>query len=394
MPKTLCLTPKELVLIIFEFLDFEDLTMIASTCHTFDELSWYVKKGIVALRVRRMLSDAAISVIERGNKDFKKLWLNADHLSVELCNQLSTIPNIQLKTIELRSILLQVNLQRVLPLLERFRNDIESIYVTSNTMDLTELRRKIDFIKSILLNAKVFLRIKTISTEPAREIFGLDEMNVVDLNIDYDSGAKFQSDIHNVKRLSWLKPNESICHFKNLKDLTISTDKPEIMENILNNNRTTLTKLAVHWLKEWNWTIPCQLTELNLNCEEPDHILDGQTLLRRLRLENSFITNRLLVALSRNRLLRKITFASCKLNEQLIDFRFLHYVNNVIFEESVNLSLAYEIFKRCETNTVFELCLRQISYNARPVLNDFRSRRFQRLLDEISGTGVRSTVII
>lgn len=308
--------PEELIEKISTYLDLNDLKILTQTCKYLNEVSWFSLGEIAAISIKRILSYADIETFTKSKRIYQNVKLNPyyrPHSDFESrLNQLSSIPSIKLRHVTLNDFCNTNDLRT----LKNYGDEIRTI---TTPVDVENMAFKAEEIKSIFPKVNIIFQPR----------FGRSSAVLNFEEVNFQSIVYREEDDFNAV-------TTGLTYFKNLKHLEIATRSSsnfKILETIIENNKVTLRKLEIGWLKEpWNYQLPCQLRELSLRCDNKDDhkahkLLENQSHLRKLDLANVLITNELLDVLSKKPFLTIIQFNFCHL-ELSLDCRKFEFLRN------------------------------------------------------------------
>lgn len=342
--------PVEIIELIMQHLRLDDLKMISSTCNSFEVISWAFRKHISEIDIECILKQRKISIFKKTKKRFENVKTSIFEYSLEyLLKRISKISSI--KPVNLN--LAYFDSRETLPILEKYKDEIKNIKLPV-FKSYAETESTVKSMQSILPSTQIFVKLFFDG-----EIFDCDKLNVVEVygrTKDY----VFHNDIYKVRKLNCTYANDSLRRFKNLRELDLCLAPRELLQDVIEINKDTLTKLRLRKIAyDLNYTFACQLEELCLEyCDFPVDALENQRNLRRLVLKGANISHDLMSILSKNMLLRKIEFHLCKVEDSIYDYDALQRVEEVkisFCEETMDTKLLKAIFDYCKKNTFINI---------------------------------------
>lgn len=343
--------PDHIIEEILDCLHLEDLKSISRTRKYFYWISWNIKNTISKIKIKSMLYTDEVEVLKNTETMFENVELAvvSRELLQGMLGQISAITSMKITRLNLGFMELD-DLQNVLPVIRNHEQEIETIVID---ILLSPILQTIGYIESIFPSAELVIKYYLMGTETIDTCL-FDKFNITELSVIGPCNIVFKKDIDRVRKLVCTNPNGSLRHFKNLVSLDVTSQDSELLKDLTEINKGTLTKLSISGIKSWTYSLPYQLQHISVGgLEYPALFLKHQKYLKSLMLHGVSITDDLLSVLDKNEHLRRIEFSACKLESSMNNFCFLERVNEVKFF-STNIELMYTIFSNCKIQTVFE----------------------------------------
>lgn len=313
--------PDEMIEQTLTFLDFPELKAIGCSCEYLNMKAWDTMKGNTVISNEQF----NYSDIENSKKIFENIKIHrfgSENMN-DFLGSISKIP-----CIKLRNIILDNYRSEMLPIIKKYEKDIQSVTMT---IDWKDTRRNLEEFERQIPGKEMYLKLDFTSI-PEPQSIDLNGMNVTEMWLG-DGLLEFTMDIYTVTTLHCNYPKMSLHRFKNLKELNFCTsddDQFPLLEEVIEINKNTLTKLNIDISDSsgnWKYTLPCQLNELAIDSsKQVSKLLANQRNLTFLIFIECLIPGDISDLLSQNKSLHTIELCRCQYERPTSPIWFLKNV--------------------------------------------------------------------
>lgn len=307
--------------IICDHLDFDDLKSLSQTCTWIDYVSWTIRREICQIKIKDFIPEYQIDVLTNTKKEIKHIHFcnNGDIL-------FPFLQIMELSCMHLANISISVNQ------LNSVKNHIGSYTDKINTITLNVMGEATSIQRTVALLRNEYSNFRMV----VKYLYGIhNPMDPGELNADYFDviqaffmygmrNAVVNQEVFNAPFLVVFRHvDDKILNFKCVKemDLEYAYNCRNLLETLIESNKTTLLKLSIRYASIWQYELPCQLKEFSITNEETMRIgwvadfLRNQKSLRRMSLEKVYISDELIPIFREQKMLTELTIRDCRMWE-------------------------------------------------------------------------------